>query len=223
MQKYKAIRLAFGGRSSGDIGILLTVDGAVVKKHGGGAEYEIGRAFDVTVCIILATAFPTCVQCILVSQQAAVADDAAITFYVEGNGLSYLTGGIFYGNIFEAAIVACQEHGVRIKCIELVFAHPVISGVGLTGEIRIGDDGAVAAFADKVNARLPAGDNQLLAVNAFFNKDLYGSQWGKIPDAVNGSLYGGECACSVGGNNDIVWLVLCGQLDSTEEYKNANG
>lgn len=204
MEEDKAVGLMLRGRSSGDIRIFFAVDDAVVKEHGGCTEYEIGGAFYVTVSIVLTAAFPACVQRILVTKQAAIADNTAVAFYMEGNCLSYLAGGIFDSDIFEPAVVARKEYGIGVKGVELVFAHPIITGVRLARVIGVGDNGAVAAFTDEVNACFPGRDDQLFVVGAFFDEDLDGGQRSEIADAVNGGLYGGKVAGAVGSDDDVV-------------------
>src|ERR1017187_8753494 len=81
-----AIALVLGGVGGGDVALGGDVDGAMTEPGSRAAEDEIDRAGDIASVEILAAGLGE--QSVLIAEETAVPEDAAIAHDGEGDGLS---------------------------------------------------------------------------------------------------------------------------------------
>ena len=95
----------------GEVAGAVGVDLGAIEDGGGVAEDEVDTAFDIGVDIVLAAVVGK--QRVLVSEEAAVFEDAAVGAVGYGDGLAGVAGGILEGDVvgFEAGAVDLDGFG----------------------------------------------------------------------------------------------------------------
>ena len=140
-----------GGDGAGAVGMEF----GAIEDGGGVAEDIVDAAFDVGVNIILAAVVGE--EGVLVAEEAAVFEDAAVAAVGYGDGLAGVAGGVLEGDVirFEAGAVdldGFSEEGAASD----------------TGVERVGDDdvGGRFAEADEGDVVVVLGDDDALVVGA---------------------------------------------------------
>ena len=94
-----------GAGLRGEVAGAVGVEFGAVEDGGGVAEDEVDAAFDVGVDVVLAAVVGE--ESVLMAEEAAVFEDAAVGAVGYGDGLAGVAGGVFEGEVvgFEAGAV----------------------------------------------------------------------------------------------------------------------
>ena len=165
------------GEVAGAVGVEL----GVVEDGGGVAEDEVDAAFDVGVDVVLAAVVGE--EGVLMAEEAAVLEDAAVAAIGYGYGLAGVAGGVFEGDVvgFEAGAVDLDGFGEE----------GAAGGFGVEG---VGDDDVFGGFAlaDEGDVGVVLGDDDALVIGAGGDLDVDASAGAGPGVMVHGVLDGGE-------------------------------
>ena len=113
-----------GAGLCGEVAGAVGVEFGVIEDGGGVAEDEVDAAFDVGVDVVLAAMVGE--EGVLMAEEAAVLEDAAVGAVGYGYGLAGVAGGVFEGEVvgFEAGAVDLygfgEEGAAGLFCVERV-------------------------------------------------------------------------------------------------------
>ncbi len=151
------------------------------KTAVGVAEDEVDAAFDVGVDVVLAAVVGE--ESVLMAEEAAVFEDAAVGAVGYGDSLSGVAGGVFEGEVvgFEAGAVDLYGFGEE-------------GAAGLFRIERVGDDDVFGgfAFAEEGDVGVVLGDDDALVIGAGGDLDVDAATGTGPRVMVHGVLNGGE-------------------------------
>ena len=114
------VLLSLRRRGGGDVRVHLALYGAAFEPCYRRSEDEVGGALYVAVLEIEARILQTCINGILIAQEAAVDEGELVALGMQGHCLSETRGVILDGEVLQGDIVALYLQGVCGKGAELV-------------------------------------------------------------------------------------------------------
>ena len=170
-----------GAGLRGEVAGAVGVEFGVVEDGGGVAEDEVDAAFDVGVDVVLAAVVGE--ERVLMAEEAAVLEDAAVAAVGYGDGLAGVAGGVLEGDVvgLEAGAVDLDGFGEE-------------GAAGGLGVERVGDDDVFGGFAhaDEGDVGVVLGDDDALVIGAGGDLDEDAAASGLRRDGDPVPLDGGE-------------------------------
>ncbi len=170
-----------GAGLRGEVAGAVGVEFGVVEDGGGVAEDEVDAAFDVGVDVVLAAVVGE--EGVLMAEEAAVFEDAAVAAVGYGDGLAGVAGGVLEGDVvgLEAGAVDLDGFGEE----------GAAGGFGVEG---VGDDDVFGGFAhaDEGDVGVVLGDDDALVIGAGGDLDVDAAAGAGPGVVVEGVLDGGE-------------------------------
>ena len=166
-------------------------------------EDEVGSALYVAVLEQDARAADTCIDGVLIAEQAAADELQMVTLGVKGNGLTQFCGIVLDGDIAEGDVVTLHLDGV---CAEGAHALARLREIDVS-MVVVGDDGLCSILAENLDMGKPWGQDEFLLVGALLYEDYFvvlheGTAY------LNGLANGAELARAVTCHDDGVGIVV---------------
>ena len=139
------------GDEAGAVGVELVA----IEDGGGVAEDVVDAAFDVGVDVVLAAVVGE--ERVLMAEEAAVLEDAAVAAVGDGDGLAGVAGGVLEGDVVGLEAGAVDLDGLGEE-----------GAAGGLGVERVGDDDVCGGFAeaDEGDVGVVLGDDDALVIGA---------------------------------------------------------